>query len=100
MDLTGKPLQRFTVFMMEASIMIHSALVGLALGVLHRGVAVLSLGTALLFHQFFEGLALGAVAIKSGFSFKSSWYLFLTFALSCPLGAVLGIFVSSSYDPK
>mmetsp|Transcript_29205 Transcript_29205/g.73297 ORF Transcript_29205/g.73297 Transcript_29205/m.73297 type:complete len:326 (-) Transcript_29205:127-1104(-) len=99
-DFTGKPLQRFTVYMMEASIMIHSVLVGLALGVLSGSVAVLSLGTALLFHQFFEGLALGAVAVKSGFSLKSSWHLVLTFALSCPLGAVLGIFVSTHYDPK
>lgn len=99
-DLVGKPLQRFTVYMMEGSIMIHSVLVGLALGVLHEGVAVLSLGAALLFHQFFEGLALGAVAVKSNFSFKSSWHLFLTFTLSCPLGAVLGISFSSQYDEK
>lgn len=99
-DFDGKPLQRFTVYMMEASIMIHSVLVGLALGVLHKGVAVLSLGAALLFHQFFEGLALGAVAVKSSFNFKSSWHLVLTFTLSCPLGAVLGIIFSSQYDAK
>jgi len=67
------------------------------LGVLHEGVAVLSLGTALLFHQFFEGLALGAVAVKSRFTFKSSWRLVLTFTLSCPLGAVLGIIFSSQF---
>lgn len=99
-DLADKPLQRFTVYMMEGSIMIHSVLVGLALGVLHTNVAVLSLGVALLFHQFFEGLALGAVAVKSSFNFKSSWHLVLTFTLSCPLGAVLGIFFSSHFDAK
>jgi len=97
-NLAGKPLQQLTVYMMEGSIIIHSVLVGLALGVLHEGVAVLSLGTALLFHQFFEGLALGAVAVKSRFTFKSSWRLVLTFTLSCPLGAVLGIIFSSQFD--
>merc|ERR1719150_1034217 len=84
--------------MMEGSMMIHSVLVGVALGVLHEYVAVLSLGAALLFHQFFEGLALGAVAVKSGFSFKSSWHLVLTFTLSCPFGLVLGILFSNQYD--
>jgi len=99
-DLAGKPLQRFIVYMMEISIMVHSVLVGVALGVLQKRVAILSLGTALLFHQFFEGLALGAVAVKSDFSFKSSWHLFLTFTLSCPVGAVLGMSFAEQYDPK
>lgn len=100
MDLTGKPLQRFVVYMMEISIMVHSVLVGVALGVLQKRVAILSLGAALLFHQFFEGLALGSVAVKSEFSLKSSWHLFLTFTLSCPFGAVLGIIYADQYDPK
>lgn len=80
--------------------MVHSVLVGVALGVLQKRLAILSLGSALLFHQFFEGLALGAVAVKSEFSFKSSWHLFLTFTLSCPLGAVLGMTFAEQYDPK
>lgn len=80
--------------------MVHSVLVGVALGVLHRRVAILSLGAALLFHQFFEGLALGSVAVKNDFSLKSSWHLFLTFTLSCPFGAVLGILYADQYDPK
>jgi len=99
MDLTGQPLRRFVVYMMEVSIMVHSVLVGVALGVLQRRVAVLSLTAALLFHQFFEGLALGAVAVKSGFSFRASWHLFLTFTLSCPVGAVVGIYFARQYDP-
>eukprot|EP00931_Biecheleriopsis_adriatica_P084195 TRINITY_DN5793_c0_g1_i1.p1 TRINITY_DN5793_c0_g1~~TRINITY_DN5793_c0_g1_i1.p1 ORF type:complete len:337 (+),score=59.58 TRINITY_DN5793_c0_g1_i1:59-1012(+) len=98
-DLADKPLQRFIVYMMEMSVMVHSVLVGVALGVLQKRVAILSLGAAILFHQFFEGLALGAVAVKSEFSFASSWHLFLTFTLSCPLGGVLGIFLANSYDP-
>jgi len=99
-DVAGKPLQRFVVYMMEASIMVHSVLVGVALGVLQAGVAIVSLGAALLFHQFFEGLALGAVAVKNGFGFRSSWHLFMTFTLSCPGGAALGIFFANQYDPK
>eukprot|EP00930_Biecheleria_cincta_P054965 TRINITY_DN41339_c0_g1_i1.p1 TRINITY_DN41339_c0_g1~~TRINITY_DN41339_c0_g1_i1.p1 ORF type:complete len:336 (+),score=51.45 TRINITY_DN41339_c0_g1_i1:84-1010(+) len=99
-NLTGKPLQRFVVYMMETSIMVHSVLVGVALGVLQSRVAILSLGAALLFHQFFEGIALGSVAIKSDLCFKSAWHLFLTFTLSCPLGVVLGIVFVHQYDPK
>ena len=79
--------------------MVHSVLVGVALGVLSNRVAILSLSAALLFHQFFEGLALGAVALKSNLSFKSSWHVFLTFTLSCPIGAVLGIYFANQYDP-
>mmetsp|Transcript_59307 Transcript_59307/g.105421 ORF Transcript_59307/g.105421 Transcript_59307/m.105421 type:complete len:317 (-) Transcript_59307:70-1020(-) len=94
------PFQRFIVYMMETSIMVHSVLVGVALGVLQKRVAILSLSAALLFHQFFEGLALGAVAVKSEFSFKSSWHLLLTFTASCPGGAVLGIVFANQYDPK
>lgn len=99
-NLTGKPLKRFVVYMMETSIMVHSVLVGVALGVLQSRVAILSLGAALLFHQFFEGLALGTVAVKSDLSFKSAWHLFMTFTLSCPMGAVLGIICANQYDPK
>lgn len=99
-DLTGKPFERLVVYMMEASIMVHSVLVGVALGVLQEGVAILSLGAALLFHQFFEGLALGAVAVKAGFGLQSSWHLFLTFSLSCPGGVVLGIHFANQYDPQ
>lgn len=99
-DFVGKPLQRLTVYMMEGSIMIHSVLVGVAVGVLQESIAVLSLGVALFVHQFFEGLALGAVAVKNNFSFKASWHLVLTFTLSCPVGAVLGIFFSKHYDEK
>ena len=80
--------------------MVHSVLVGLALGVLKKRVAILCLTAALLFHQFFEGLALGAVAVKNGFSFRCSWHLFLTFTLACPIGAVLGIFFADQYDPE
>ena len=98
-DLSGQPLKRFVVYMMEVSIMVHSVLVGLALGVLKKRVAILSLGAALLFHQFFEGLALGAIAVKSGISFASSWHLFFTFTLSCPLGAMVGMFSADQYDP-
>lgn len=99
LDLSGQPLRRFVVYIMEVSIMVHSVLVGLALGVLKKRVAILSLGAALLFHQFFEGVALGAVAVKSGISLVSSWHLFLSFTLSCPIGAMIGMFCADHYDP-
>lgn len=93
-----RDLARFMLVVMECSIMVHSVLVGLALGVLRTNVEVLTLGAALLFHQFFEGLALGGVAVRLGLGFKEAWHIFLSFTLSCSFGVVLGTLLSDMYD--
>lgn len=99
---TGKSMRkRMIVYAMEASIAIHAVLIGLGLGVLHGGwAAVATLGTALMVHQFFEGVALGTSAAKAGLKLKQANHLIWTFSMSCPLGGAVGIAVDNWFAPK
>lgn len=96
LDLDGSPGRRVMVYAMEGSIGIHSVLIGLGLGVMHAHfMQVVTLTVALVFHQFFEGVALGTAAVKAQFQSNAARakFLIFIFTVSCPLGVVLGIFL-------
>ncbi len=73
----------------EAGFTVHSVLIGLAVGVAADG----ELGTllvALSFHQFFEGVALGARLLDSSYSGATQAALALLFAAAAPIGIGAG----------
>ncbi|KAG0039331.1 high-affinity Zn(2+) transporter zrt1 [Podila clonocystis] len=86
-------------FILEFGIALHSVIIGIALGTT-VGTEFVSLLIALLFHQFFEGVALGGriASLKFHRTSLSPWLLSAGFALSTPLGVALGIGIRQSYD--
>jgi zinc transporter 1/2/3 len=75
--------------MLEVALNVHSVIIGLAVGLAPDDTFV-PLLVALVFHQFFEGIALGARLFETDFSGLFSAFLSLLFALSAPVGMAIG----------
>ncbi|KAG0299786.1 high-affinity Zn(2+) transporter zrt1 [Dissophora globulifera] len=86
-------------YILELGIALHSVIIGITLGTT-VGAEFVSLLIALLFHQFFEGVALGGRIASINFSRKSlsPWLLSAWFAISTPLGIAIGIGIRATYD--
>ncbi|GJJ76314.1 solute carrier family 39 (zinc transporter), member 1/2/3 [Entomortierella parvispora] len=86
-------------YILEFGIALHSVIIGISLATT-VGSAFISLLIALLFHQFFEGVALGGriASLKFKSSAKAPWLLSAWFACSTPLGIALGIGIRSTYN--
>jgi solute carrier family 39 (zinc transporter), member 1/2/3 len=85
-------------YMMEISVAIHSVIIGVALGSMAGEENIQSLQALLIaicFHQFFEGLGLGTVIAAARLHFGTAKIaLFaLIFALTVPVGVIIGIFI-------
>jgi len=77
---------------LEASISLHSVLIGLGFGLGELAAQEqVVLGLALCVHQFLEGLSVGMLGKRSGLS-RSGWRCtFCVFTLSLPLGVAAGV---------
>ena len=85
-------------YMMEISVAIHSVIIGVALGSMAGEENLQSLQALLIaicFHQFFEGLGLGTViaAARLHFGTAKIAVFALVFALTVPVGVIIGIFI-------
>ena len=85
-------------YMMEISVAIHSVIIGVALGSMAGEENIQSLQALLIaicFHQFFEGLGLGTViaAARLHFGTVKIATFALIFALTVPVGVIIGIFI-------
>lgn len=91
---------KITTYILELGIAMHSVLIGLALGTATEEFVPLFI--ALCFHQFFEGMALGAqIARLKQISVCSAIIMVLFFAVTTPIGIGIGIGLqSSAYDPE
>jgi zinc transporter 1/2/3 len=87
-------------YMMELGCIFHSVLIGVGLGITTGGRSqVLVLLLALSFHQAVEGVSLGSVLGRAGFSRLKSLSMAVLYSLTTPLGIAIGIAAASSYDP-
>jgi zinc transporter 1/2/3 len=87
-----------STFILEIGITFHSVIIGIALGV-SPGNEFTGLLIALCFHQFFEGFALGARLVELQFgTYRHAFIMAFVFALTTPVGCVIGIAISRSYD--
>ncbi|GAX83015.1 hypothetical protein CEUSTIGMA_g10442.t1 [Chlamydomonas eustigma] len=85
--------------MFELGCVVHSFLVGLALGVTVNGRSqATALFIALIFHQGLEAVGLGSVLTRSSFSVFKSIMMILFYSLTTPVGTAVGIAIASSYD--
>ncbi|KAG0071869.1 hypothetical protein BGZ89_009176 [Linnemannia elongata] len=86
--------KRISTYILEAGVAAHSVIIGVALGV-SSGSEFIGLLIALLFHQFFEGFALGARIADLDPERTSIHYLLaLIFALTTPTGVMIGTIIS------
>jgi zinc transporter 1/2/3 len=85
-------------YIIEASIAVHSILIGIALGVGTEEPEITSLLIALCFHQFFEGIALGGAVAKAQQSRGFLVTLIGLFSVSCSLGVAIGIGITEYFD--
>ncbi|CAO3571859.1 unnamed protein product [Mortierella alpina] len=100
LELLDVSQRKIATYILEAGIASHSIVVGVALGV-SSDAEFKGLLVALVFHQFFEGFALGARIAELDFGSTLNHYvLAVVFSLTTPIGAVIGIVISSSYDPN
>ncbi|EQC39492.1 hypothetical protein SDRG_02933 [Saprolegnia diclina VS20] len=88
--------RKISVLIFELGVVIHSVIIGLNLGVA-SGTTFTTLLTAICFHQFFEGVAVGSSALVAFEELKTTLWTVLGFAVATPLGIVLGIGVSTTY---
>ena len=92
------PATKFSVLVMEAGVLFHSILIGLTL-VVAGDSFYKTLLVVIVFHQFFEGLALGArIAMLPGSIFPSKALMALAFSLITPIGMAIGLGVLNSFN--
>ncbi|KAG9408737.1 high-affinity Zn(2+) transporter zrt1 [Aphanomyces cochlioides] len=89
--------KKLNVLIFEIGVAVHSVIVGLELGVA-TGSSFTTLLTAICFHQFFEGIAVGSSAVSAFSTVRSSILTAIVFSLSTPIGIAIGIGVNSSYS--
>mmetsp|Transcript_19033 Transcript_19033/g.57508 ORF Transcript_19033/g.57508 Transcript_19033/m.57508 type:complete len:326 (-) Transcript_19033:773-1750(-) len=88
-----------TAIFLEGGIVFHSVFVGINYGILENDSTSVALLIALVFHQAFDGLALGSAFVRAGFSRLKYCIFAALFVMVTPCGIAIGIGVSQSYAP-
>ncbi|KAI3987465.1 hypothetical protein MKX01_017163 [Papaver californicum] len=83
---------------LELGIVVHSIIIGIALGALENPSSIKPLVAALTFHQFFEGMGLGGCISQAKFKSKAATIMALFFSLTTPFGVGIGIGISNVYN--
>ena len=90
--------QNWQVLLLEAGILFHSIMIGVTLGA-GSGNGWTTLFIVIIFHQIFEGLALGArIAVLTWISKVRSLVMAAAFTLITPIGIAIGIGVRKSFS--
>ncbi|KAJ3251209.1 hypothetical protein HK104_007385, partial [Borealophlyctis nickersoniae] len=85
-----------TTYILEAGIASHSIIIGVTLGAARDEFKTLFI--ALLFHQFFEGIALSSVVMETEFKKKiTALVMVIFYTLTTPIGIAIGIALRESY---
>ncbi|KAH8153409.1 uncharacterized protein LAJ45_02221 [Morchella importuna] len=89
------------VGLLEMGILFHSVFIGMALSVT-GGPGFVVLLIAIVFHQTFEGLALGSRIAVLDWNPKAiqPWMMALAYGLTTPLGQAIGLATHTLYSPK
>ncbi|WWD02350.1 hypothetical protein V865_000389 [Kwoniella europaea PYCC6329] len=97
-DLVLEGRQNWEVVLLELGIIFHSIMIGVTLGA-GSGNGWTTLLIVIVFHQFFEGLALGArIALLRTISKARQFLMALAFTLITPIGIAIGIGVRESFS--
>ncbi|KAI3915227.1 hypothetical protein MKX01_035486 [Papaver californicum] len=98
-DSSPSELMRHRIIsqVLELGIVVHSVIIGIALGASEDSSSIKPLVGALTFHQFFEGVGLGGCITQAKFKSRAVVVMILFFSLTTPIGIGIGIAISSSY---
>ncbi|OMO72202.1 Zinc/iron permease [Corchorus olitorius] len=83
---------------LELGIIVHSVVIGLAMGASDNQCTIKSLIAALCFHQMFEGMGLGGCILQAEYKFKMKAIMAFFFSATTPLGIVLGMLLEKVYS--
>ncbi|KAF7555168.1 hypothetical protein G7Z17_g2338 [Cylindrodendrum hubeiense] len=88
------------ITLLEGGILFHSVFVGMTVSITTDGFVILLV--AILFHQMFEGLGLGAriAAVPYPKDSFRPWLLVLAFGTTAPIGQAIGLLTRNTYDPE
>ncbi|KAK9367240.1 Zinc/iron permease [Lipomyces kononenkoae] len=93
----SESIERLSLYVLEAGIMFHSVLIGVTLSVTQAS-AFMSLFVVIIFHQMFEGMALGTRIIDvASLSQTRKYFLCIGFCTITPIGMAIGILARSNY---
>ncbi|KAF2841052.1 Zip-domain-containing protein [Patellaria atrata CBS 101060] len=95
----GSTTEKLNVLVLEAGIIFHSLLIGLTL-VVAGDSFFLTLFAVIVFHQMFEGVALGTciAALPSSVSWSHKLLMATAFMLVTPVGMAIGIGVLNQFN--
>ncbi len=98
----GNAILRVQAYMLEFALSVHSIIIGIAVGIADEETLPVFI-IAIVFHQFFEGVALGSRLVDAKeLSLKEIILLAIIFMISAPIGnviAVLSIESMNTNDP-
>uniref|UniRef100_A0A1J3E2D1 Zinc transporter 3 n=1 Tax=Noccaea caerulescens TaxID=107243 RepID=A0A1J3E2D1_NOCCA len=83
---------------LELGIIVHSVVIGIALGASQSPEGAKALFIALMFHQCFEGLGLGGCIAQGKFKCLSVTVMSMFFAITTPIGIAVGMAIANIYD--
>ncbi|KAE8678401.1 putative zinc transporter 10 [Hibiscus syriacus] len=83
---------------LELGIVVHSVVIGLAMGASDNRCTIRLLIAALCFHQMFEGMGLGGCILQAEYEFQMKAIMVFFFSVTTPLGIVLGIGLTKVYS--
>ncbi|XVE48440.1 hypothetical protein DITRI_Ditri01bG0002500 [Diplodiscus trichospermus] len=90
--------QRIISQVLEVGILVHSLIIGVALGASQSAKTIKPLVAALTFHQFFEGMGLGGCISQAKFKSRAIAMMLVFFSLTTPMGIALGMGISKIYN--
>ncbi|KAL7241441.1 hypothetical protein ACSBR1_014100 [Camellia fascicularis] len=88
---------RVVAMVLELGIIVHSIVIGLALGASNNTCTIKPLVAALCFHQMFEGMGLGGCILQAEYKLMKKAVMAFFFAVTTPFGIALGMALSNSY---
>ncbi|PHU11901.1 Zinc transporter 5 [Capsicum chinense] len=83
---------------LELGIIVHSVIIGIALGASQSPKTIKPLVAALTFHQFFEGMGLGGSIAQAKLKSRAIAIMALFFSLTTPIGIAIGLGITNDYD--
>ncbi|GER48243.1 zinc transporter [Striga asiatica] len=83
---------------LELGIIVHSVIIGIALGASQSPNTIRPLIAALSFHQLFEGIGLGGCITQAKFNSRAVAIMAVFFSLTTPVGIAIGIGIASVYS--
>ncbi|KAH7415200.1 hypothetical protein KP509_14G032300 [Ceratopteris richardii] len=97
-DDSAELRHRVVAQVLEMGIVAHSVIIGITLGTSESPCTIKPLLSALTFHQFFEGIALGSCIAQAGYRRRASALMAFFFSVTTPLGIAIGMAIASSYN--